>query len=197
MNNVRCKDPRNYALTAGKEYESIKFEEGYVFINNDNNKLVRYSMKMFEEIIPEPERTEKDVIASVSYDDGDISFVELNKVKVIIDMTPLLEENPLAMSCGIVENEGINNFLTEIHDSVETDEDDRLPLKKEIFKKGILGWARDFKHERGLVLFSTTTDADNDLLPVMDEIAHITTETFNNPQTNHSIKMWGFYTHKL
>ena len=82
MNNTQnthlvCVNPKTYRLTQGQQYEILKKEKGYVFVENDNGKVARYDETLFES--PAPARTEQDCINS-------IEIIESLIIKVYLEL---------------------------------------------------------------------------------------------------------------
>jgi hypothetical protein len=201
MKKIKCIDIRNYKVTLNKEYELIKEYNGYFYLKNDNENTVKYSAKMFE-VIEEQNNavpnvvippvllplTEAQVIASVS-EDG-LSFTDTNREVVDLEIEHL-EGIESSISCGITEFNGIDSLIEEIHEQVPTVNDDRIALKREIFKKIIKHSL--IEENNAISLLSTTADFDEDLLPVLDELSDFTSKKINNPNSGNLIKLWMIY----
>ncbi len=198
----KCILTKGYALTEGSEYDVIKEEKGYIFIVNDNGKTARYVSELFENEVaallppPVPEPivlTEAQCIASINagvtqFRNTDNEIIQLN--------LPDLGWEESGISCGIRECEGINDLINDIHDAIPEGDDDRILLKKAILKKKIL---RQLSQNAGyaIALLSTNLNIDEDLIEVMDEIAHFKSDGVVNPNSQNTIKLWGFYKNQL
>lgn len=87
MNKYKCIEPKNYALTEGKEYTPTKVTEDYIYITNDDYNQVKYSLELFDEL---PEtiavvRTIEDVINSIEIEGNLLFFHDYNNEKVEIN----------------------------------------------------------------------------------------------------------------
>lgn len=198
MNKI-CINPKNYKLTEGKSYKIFEENYGYVKIINDNDKFVRYDSSLFndeslvsqETIIVVPERTEQDCIQSITYIDDLLSYRNLEgNLKEI--SKPLIHEVSNSFSCGIVRITGINDLCEAIEDDnfVNTEENDFIPLKQELFKKVFLEHI-DSEESRGMWMCSTNDlDEFEDYHTVLDEICTHHSGWFHNPNSGNDIKVW-------
>jgi len=198
----KCILTKGYALTEGSEYDVIKEEKGYIFIVNDNGKTARYVSELFENQVaaplppPVPEPivlTEAQCINSINagvtqFRNTDNEIIQLN--------LPDLSSNESSISCGIFEFQGINSLIEAIEESMPESDDDRISLKKAILKKKIL---RQLSQQGGyaIALLSTNLDIEEDVIEVMDEIAHFKSNGVVNPNSQNTIKLWGFYKNQL
>ena len=198
----KCILTKGYALTEGSEYDVIKEEKGYIFIVNDNGKTARYVSELFENEVaaplppPVPEPivlTEAQCIASINagvtqFRNTDNEIIQLN--------SPNLSWEESSISCGIYEAQGINDLIHTIHDEVPDSDDDRISLKKAILKNKIL---RQLSQNTGyaIALLSTNLNVDEDLIEAIDEIAHFKSDGVVNPNSQNTIKLWGFYKNQL
>jgi hypothetical protein len=195
---IKCINEGPYKITLDKEYNLVKTEGNYYFLQNDSLKLVRYSKDFFEEVqnnitLEEESNvvislTEAQVIASISEDgsaftDNDGEFVELELC--------FLSASESTISCGIIEFQGINDLISSIEEEVPTVDSDRIELKRSIFKKVIKYSVSQQKC--AIALFSTNVDFDEDILPALDEISDIVSQTIINPNSENNIKLWMMY----
>ena len=201
----KSKGNGNHALTITKPYEVLIDEDGYVFIKNDNNKTARYSKKLFKEPEPEvvvPARTEQDCIDSIECDQNTVNFIDLDGAAVSITIP--FKTSTTDISCGIKQVYNINDMIENINEAVNVEDDDRLDLKKALFKKATLTYVEEEGGSAMSILSTNTSGSDDegvavdeDMLKVLDQIAHTTSEEVENPESGNKIKMWVFYTHKL
>jgi hypothetical protein len=195
---IKCINEGPYKITLDKEYDLVKTEGNYYFLQNDSLKLVRYSKDFFEEVqnniaLEEESNvvislTEAQVIASISEDgsaftDNNGEFVELYLC--------FLSASESTISCGIIEFQGINDLISSIEQEVPTVDSDRIELKRSIFKKVIKYSVSQQKC--AIALFSTNVDFDEDILPALDEISDVVSRTVINPNSENNIKLWMMY----
>lgn len=199
-----CKETRGYALTEKKSYDLLQKKDGYVYVLNDNGNRAKYSAKMFDEdngavaqqVVP---RTEQDCINSIVINGDIIKYNRIDNEEYLIDLTEYIDDEESEISCGIGEVSGINAFIEAIHDVVDEEgaQDDLLSLKKELFKRGILHYVKNLADKRAMYLLSTNINEDEDLVPILNEIAHFSSNEVINPNSDNTIKMWGFYESQL
>ena len=204
MNKI-CINPKNYKLTQGKVYEILDEEDGYFLLVNDSNKTVRYYSDLFgdveepvEEVAPPPPpaRTEADVISSlnVTYNNNrcTVNYVDLNNNTVNFT-TASINVSTSSISCGIYQLCNINSIMESIDDSVNTDEDDLLELRKEIVKKVISLFIHNKRASTRWMLMSTNNDDSyEDYFEVFDSLAQTNLGWENNPNSGNEIKLWVF-----
>lgn len=194
-----CINPKNYKLTEGKLYEIFEENDGYIKIINDNQKFVRYDSLLFSEhseqledpITEVQERTEQDCIESIVYIDNLLSYRDLGgNLKEISQ--PLLHDFNNSFSCGIVRITGINSLCEAIeeNDFVNTEENDFIQLKQELFKKVFL--VHIGREETKGMWMCSTNDLDEyeDYHSVLDDICTHHSDWFYNPNSGNNIKLW-------
>ena len=204
MNKI-CTNPKNNKLTQGKVYEILDEEDGYFLLVNDSNKTVRYYSDLFadgeeavEEVAPPPPpaRTEADVISSLNVTCGGqrctVTYVDLNNQTVNFQ-TASINVSTSSISCGIYQLCNINSIMESIDDSVNTDEDDLLELRKEIVKKVISLFIHNKRASTRWMLMSTNyDDSYEDYFEVFDSLAQTNLGWENNPNSGNEIKLWVF-----
>lgn len=200
MNKI-CRNAKNYKLTEGQEYEILEEENSYVRIINDSGKNVRYDSTLFEELeitLPQappaplapPARTEQDCINSIEYNGNSLSYVDVNNEFKHQDIQLYLMSNN-AFSCGINRIEGLNNFceLLNSENFVETNEDDFIELKKELFTIVFNFWCN--KPNVGMWMCSTNQNNDfEDYQALLDTLSTHSSDWFFNPNSTNQIKLW-------
>lgn len=193
MNNTQnthlvCVNPKTYRLTQGQQYEILKKEKGYVFVENDNGKVARYDETLFES--PTPARTEQDCINSIEIiDQNTIHFVNLQNQPQEISFSLVGSYNN-NFSCGIVRIESINSTIQQIENAVNTSEEDLIMLKRNIFKNAIK--AKLNQHPtRGMWMCSTNQNTDyEDYFNELNEMTDHNSGWFRNPNSGNQINMW-------
>jgi hypothetical protein len=195
---IKCINEGPYKITLDKEYNLVKTEGNYYFLQNDSLKLVRYSKDFFEEVqnnitLEEESNvvislTEAQVIASISEDGS--AFTDNNGEFVELDLC-FLSASESTISCGIIEFQGINDLISSIEEEVPTVDSDRIELKRSIFKKVIKYSVSQQKC--AIALFSTNVDFDEDILPALDEVSDVVSKTVINPNSENNIKLWMMY----
>ena len=192
---IKCIDNRGYSLTNNQEYDLIKRKGNFIFVNNDKDKLARYSAEMFEQPAPPPPaRTEQDCINSITHNGNNTSYINLNNE--IVTLNNILDSLGVnnAFSCGVKSITGINNTMDEINSLTENDqnilEDDLIDLQKAIFKAHLKNYMSRMNY--GIFLVSTNIDYNEDLVQAIDEIADFQSEPELNPNSGNIIKVWGF-----
>lgn len=209
MEKLICADSKGYNLTEGKEYEIVKSEKNFIFIENDNGKAARYLKELFKDIIVEPEpipvpvRTEQDCINSIEVINSNrLKYRNLNNEEIFLNFNYLFSELGNDFSCGIRKITGINdairNIIEVLEEDIESSGEDLIDLQKELFKKSLRNYLNSCTGEFAMFLLSTNiTGNDEDLISVLDEISHFKTDPVLNPNSNNQIKMWGFYKNQL
>lgn len=194
MNNTQnthlvCVNPKTYRLTQGQQYEILKKEKGYVFVENDNGKVARYDETLFES--PTPARTEQDCINSIEIvNSNTISFVNLQNQPQEISFG-LVGNHNNSFSCGILRIENINSTIQQIENSVDTSEEDLIMLKRNIFKKAIEAKLRDYTTSKGMWMCSTNQNTNyEDYFNELNEISNHNSGWFLNPNSGNQINMW-------
>ena len=81
----------------------------------------------------------------------------------------------------------VNNKVSQIGD------DDYIELRKAIFER-LLKEEVISQDDVAMTILSTTSDKDDDLLKVLDELAGFTSKLVLNPNNKNNIKMWVLYT---
>lgn len=202
MEKIKCIDSRGYSLTNDQEYDVIKREGNFIFINNDKDKLARYSAEMFElPAPPPPARTEQDCIDSITNNESQTSYVNLNNEVKIISNNFNYSSPPISFSCGVKMVVGINNTMTQINNITQPDQDtagdDLLDLQKALFKSHLKNYMRRLGNGGGIYLVSTNLNHNEDLVTAIDEIADFQSDAEVNFNSGNMIKVWGFLRNSL
>ena len=195
MNKI-CRTAKNYKLTEGQEYEILEEENGYVRIINDSGKNVRYDSTLFEELeielLPlEPlARTEQDCIDSITYQNGRLSYTNINNELKELNIQLHLSNNS-DFSCGINRIEGINHLCDNLENEqfVETEEDDFIELKKALFT--IVFNLYSNRPAKSMWMCSTNkNDNYEDYQTLLDTLSTHNSDWFLNPNSGNQIKLW-------
>lgn len=211
MPNIRCINVENYKLTEGKIYPIAGETRDFYSLLNDNNVGVRYAKRLFEVVPddavtrtprtapvppPPPVRTERDLVQSIQIINGQVSFTDSeNVVQTIEDQ---FNRNDSAISCGVKQISGINAQIDEIDRFFDLEEDDFLTIRKALFNKCIEHYVQR-QYLTGVIfgILSTNTsgtdnrtEADEDMLSILDNIAISNTPSLVNPNTGREIKVW-------
>lgn len=204
MKLAKCKNPKTYNLTKDKNYSVDKETEDLYYITNDRGFSTKYLKDLFEAIVEEPSlptappppppvlRTEQDCINSIVVENNVISHVNLNGNPQVISTE--LEAEGTSISCGIGQIFGLNAFMEEIDDNVDTSQDDMLLLKKALFKTGIRSLLGS--NNTGMSLLSTNIQEDSDLDHYYDSLDELVAEKGGqvipmlNPNSGNNIKLW-------
>ena len=189
-----CKNSKNYKLTENQLYTIIKSEKGYVFVENDNNKIARYDESLFED--PLPTRTEQHCINSISVEqateeeDTVITFINLNnEVVEIVSALGGFQEN--SFSCGILQVVGINNMMHRIEEIVDTSENDLILLKRKLLNSAITSLLSNYTTSKGMWMCSTNQNTNfEDYFTELDEMSNHNSGWFRNPNSGNQINMW-------
>jgi len=194
---IKCVDNRGYSLTDDQEYEIIKREGNFIFINNDKDKLARYSIEMFEEPAPPPPaRTEQDCINSITNNESQTRYVNLNNETKIITNSFTLTDATTDFSCGVKMVCNINVTMNNINNITQSDQDvagdDLLDLQKALLKSHLKNYMRRLGNSGGIYLVSTNVNHNEDLVEAIDEISDFQSESELNPNSQNPIKVWGF-----
>jgi hypothetical protein len=205
IEKIKCVDNRGYSLTEDQEYDVIKREGNFIFVNNDKDKLARYSAEMFEALVPPPPpppaRTEADCIASITNNGSQTRYVNLSNETKIISCDFEIINALNAFSCGVKMVVGINDTMNTINNVTQTDQniagDDLLDLQKALFKSHLKNYMRRQNSNAGIYLVSTNLNHNEDLVTVIDEIADFQSESELNPNSDNQIKVWGFLNSSL
>ena len=211
MRTVKCKNTKGYKLTEGKDYEISARRSGYVYLINDNGVNAKYAEELFEAVegsntrtarpvptpVVPPRRTERDVINSIVSTSDAITFTDIdNRLRTINNGTGGHGTN---ISCGIAQISGIDGIIEQINALFDGADEDYIPTRKALMKAAIQNFAIN-RYPNAMVLVSTTTDSDEDLLTVLDEMASgnngITTSSRRNRNSRNMIKLWVFYTNQ-
>lgn len=194
---IKCVDNRGYSLTNDQEYDVIKREGNFIFVNNDKDKLARYSAEMFElPLPPPPARTEADCIASITNNESQTRYVNLNNETKIISSNFSVTHAGNSFSCGVKMIVNVNSTMDQINNVTQDDQDiagdDLLDLQKALFKSHLKNYMRRLGNNAGIYLVSTNLNHNEDLVTAIDEIADFQSESESNPNNNNNIKVWGF-----
>lgn len=131
---VTAKDNKNskFKITIGKEYDVIKQEDNFIIIENDNSKVVRYSLDLFKDVKreaaappPPPRRTERDLINSIRRNGSAVTFVDFENNIKRLDANRI-DVSGSNISCGVNQINPIMNYFDDITRTVnglDTDED--------------------------------------------------------------------------
>ena len=204
--NITCTAVENYRLTLGKIYEVHDESRDFYTIINDNNVGVRYAKRLFateEEIEAAaptpPARTEADVIASITYN-ATISRVQFTDINNELQtVTKRFSVSGSNISCGVNQTSGINNQISEIDAFFDLDEDDFLAVRKALFTRCVEEYVLNIRNagNQAMAILSTNVsgedndhEADEDMLEVLDTLAHKTSDTMRNPNSDRDIRVW-------
>lgn len=203
MKKIKCIDNNGYNITVGNEYNLIQESQDFYFLVNDNQKTVKYGKALFELIddeqpipvqAPEPVKlTEQQMIDSIVYSNGVISFKDTDNETITIENDHLDFNGDSLISCGIEQVTDLDLLIDQVNDACDDLDDDYIDLRKAIFRKIIQDQVIN-NNSRAMRIMSTTSNKDEDLLPVLDELAGWTSASVNNPNSGNNIKMWVFYT---
>jgi hypothetical protein len=187
-----CVNPKNYKLTQNKTYDIISEEEGYIFLTNDSNKVVRYDASLFQDevIVPLPPiRTEQDCINSInSTSMTRVYFEDLQGNEVILE-SPLEITSNQELSCGITMIVNINSAINVIENAVDTTEQDLIVLKRKLLIA--LLKAKYGNLTTGLWMCSTNNNQDNeDYYTELNEYMTTNSGWFRNPNSGNQICLW-------
>jgi hypothetical protein len=205
---VRCDNPKSYALTEGTEYDVVKREEGYYFVVNDEGKTARYVEGLFtatqtrpgpqprtvEAARPAapaapPRRTTRNVHDSITVVGNTIRFTDLaGREQVINNVFTLQGSN---ISCGVGQITNLNGMIREINGKFNLRDDDFVETRKLLMTRAIDAFIK--ASVNAMVVASTTSDVDEDLLRALDACAAFSSEVRRNPNSGHNIKTWVFY----
>lgn len=200
MKKIKCIDNNGYNITVGNEYNLIQESQDFYFLVNDNQKTVKYGKQMFELLddevpqIAEPViLTEQQMIDSIVYDAGTITFKNKEGEEVVLENDDL-EFDDTTISCGIEQVSELDTLIDNVNEICDNNlDDDYITLRKAIFRtkiqKDVIG-----DTSKAMRIMSTTSGKDENLLPVLDELAAWTSNSVNNPNSGNNIKMWVFYT---
>lgn len=217
MSQVKCIDTRGYALTENEKYDVVERDDKYIKIVNDNGNTARYHKDMFSavrasktapEIVAPPvviERTEQDCINSIVNDGFNTKYTGLNNQLVTITNNLYGTDPGNNLSCGVKAIVNLNSQIDSINMAVNADQnkngDDLIALQKALLKSHIINFIKQKAQINGdqleIVLMSTNINHDEDLITVMDEICHFSSEEVQNPNSGNIIKLWGFHKSKL
>ena len=205
IEKIKCVDNRGYSLTEDQEYDVIKREGNFIFVNNDKDKLARYSAEMFEALVPPPPpppaRTEADCIASITNNGSQTRYVNLSNETKIISCDFEIINALNAFSCGVKMVVGINDTMNTINNVTQADQDiagdDLLDLQKALFKSHLKNYMRRQNSNAGIYLVSTNLNHNEDLVTAIDEIADFQSWPELNPNSGNQIKVWGFLNSSL
>ena len=216
MNELICTNPKNYKLTLDKKYTVVIDEGETVMIINDSNKTVRYYKDLFqeveEEIIPEPEpvvdRTEQDLIDSITSNGTTTTYIDFNNEMVIISNRLQCLKNENSFSCGIKNLINIGDQIDVIYEAVskteENAEEDLELLTKAVIKhhfNNYIKYCGNNGFNAGIYLMSCNIYGDDGLyeevVDILNEISDFNTEPELNPNSGNQIKLWGFYKSNL
>lgn len=201
MKKIKCINNNGYNVTIGNEYNLIQESQDFYFLVNDNQKTVKYGKTLFEivgeeQAVPvaaEPVKlTEQQMIDSITYNNGTITFKNTDDEVIDID-TEVLSFEDTEISCGIGQSYNLDTLIDLINDSCDNLDDDYIGLRKALFKEAITTEVLDHT-SKAIIIMSTTSDKDEDLLPVLNELAAWTSNSVNNPNSGNNITMWAFYT---
>lgn len=202
MNNYKCINPKNYKLTADREYTPTNIADGNIYLTNDRGVQAKYSLELFEEI-PEvpPQLTNQQILDSIDPQDDNFTFYNRDNEEVVIN-------NPLqcydsAISCGIKQVIGISTLMETIDNNVvDQNLDFEVVLQKTILERMLMDFIES-NSVGAITLLSTNLTDDEDDVPYinlcnyMTEISHFHSIIIENPNSNNEIQLWGFYNDQL
>lgn len=183
-----CENPKTYRLTQGQQYEILKKEKGYVFVENDAGKVARYDESLFTN--PTPARTEQNCIDSITIvNHGEIIFVNLNNETQTINSS-LSATHDDSFSCGVLRLSGLNNTIETIENAVDTSQEDLILLKRKILRALITAKVNSTT-SKGMWMCSTNQNtAFEDYFLELNEITNHNSGWFRNPNSGNQINVW-------
>lgn len=183
-----CENPKTYRLTQGQQYEILKKEKGYVFVENDAGKVARYDESLFTN--PTPARTEQDCIDSIVItNENQITFVNLNGETQPIS-SHLITESINSFSCGVLRLTGLNNTIENIEIAVDTSQEDLILLKRKLLRALITAKVNSTT-SKGMWMCSTNQNtAFEDYFLELNEITNHNSGWFRNPNSGNQINVW-------
>ena len=196
---IKCKNPKTYNLTKGKEYSAIKVSDGTYTLYNDRGLKADYNKKLFEEVATQ--LTDQEILNSYGVqDDGTITILgrEGNVIRLDYQSIESLGRSRSVCSCGIQEVSHVNNLMESIDDLIHNigleDREANTRLLKQIFADHIKGYVNAECVENGaFTMFSTNVDEDEPLQviieDVLDSYSDCTAEG-DNPNSGNTIKVW-------
>lgn len=183
-----CENPKTYKLTPGQQYEILKKEKGYVFVENDAGKVARYDESLFTS--PTVLRTEQDCIDSITIiNENSINFVNLNNQTQTIN-SQLATESTNSFSCGVLRLLGLNNTIQVIENTVDTSQEDLILLKRKLLKALITAKVNSI-NSKGMWMCSTNQNTEfEDYFLELNEITNHNSGWFRNPNSGNQINVW-------
>lgn len=203
--NATCTNTGGYRLTQGRDYEVIKAEKGYIFIENDNGTIARYDRKYFdvEEPVqrrrtvapppPPPPRTSRDVIGSIQIEGNVLSFIDINNENKSFENPLVISPTGMNISCGTGEMSGVNSLCNSINRLFNSEDGDFIDEKLAILRKCIQTWILENRSKAMWLCSTGVTQIDGDYLRVFDEMSGTRSEVKRNPNSGNDIKIWIFY----
>lgn len=198
--NIRCIAVENYKLTLDREYEVHNESRDFYTIINDNGVGVRYAKRLFStepEPVAVPARTEADMVTSITFNNNRVEYTDLNgDVKTIESR---FRRQGCRVSCGVNEIQNINAQISVIDRQFDLDEDDYITIRKALLRRCIEEFVLHSRNagNQAFALMSTNvtgtddgSEADEDMLMVLDELAHRTSDTMLNPNSGRNIRVW-------
>lgn len=205
MATVRVSNPKNFALTQGKEYEVIARNGRKISVINDNNITAEYFASVFQgegaEVAPSKEKkapvlpTVQEVLATFIYDfnNNRLSF-NIQGNNFTIDF--VLGNSSTLISCGIRQIYSLNDFYDTLTEFFE-EEISQIPaqLRNDIidamFVKSVEAVMQNVAGQVGMFVLSTNENTD--YFPRMDnklQPLSVVTHSMVNPNSGNPIKLW-------
>ncbi len=194
MDKIKCVEDKGYKITTDKEYDIVKQDRDYYFIENDNQKVARYRKSLFEEVRAAPVRTERNMIESITWDEETrrVSFINMNLQPIRIDAN--LTHNTTSISCGVHQVSAIDGVCAAIAHAVTVD-NDYINLQKALLARILQEDLINRHTTTAMYLMSTAVDnIGEDMISTIESIASVTSEVRRNPNSGNNIKTWIFYT---
>lgn len=204
MATVKVANPKNFALTQGKEYEVLARDGRKITIVNDKNVQAAYFCSVFENEGAEPKKaapkkpalpTANQVLDTFVYNmnANRIEFVVLG-ANFSIDI--ILGNSGTDVSCGIRQIFDINNFYDTLTEFFE-EELPHIPVELRntiidgMFRKSVETVMHNVADTVGM--FIVSTNENTDYFPRVDsQLQPLTVASHSrvNPNSGNPIKLW-------
>jgi len=191
-------NPKNYALTKDKEYNTEYSNGDFYTIINDKGKEARYHIDLFKKVIKETESLEEIFKTLKINSAGNMATFTFNDKSVSIKCSNL-NISSTTISCGIYQVQGVNNLYSVIKSGVNKILSYNNKTKKWIkelseiiFRRSL---ASQIKSRGQMCLFyiiSTNRSVKglSEILSNMQGLA--ATANGINPNSKNNISLWSF-----